>query len=155
MKNYPDLIAELGALVGDEELTPDLDQACNLLVNESVEVQIELEVTGEHIFLFSMIAELPPGRFRENILRDALKSNYIIDELPGYLSYIASENQLVLLESIHSHAITADKLLNHLADFVSRVERWREAIDNGLSSPREEVPQGSNRGNPPLFGFSR
>ena len=70
MKSFHDLIAELGEYIG-EDLKVDLNMACSLEINNLIKVQIELDSPGEKILLMSLITELPPGKFRENILKDA------------------------------------------------------------------------------------
>ena len=76
MKSFHDLIAELGEYIG-EDLKVDLNMACSLEINNLIKVQIELDSPGEKILLMSLITELPPGKFRENILKDALKANFL------------------------------------------------------------------------------
>ena len=73
MKNFYDLIKELGDLLG-EEIEPENNQACNLRINQKVKVQIEVSNNEESLMLISLISELPPGKFRETVLKDILKA---------------------------------------------------------------------------------
>lgn len=150
MKNFASLIHELSELAGIA-IETDIHEAVKLRINQKIPVQIEAETTGESILLMSQFIELPPGRFRENILKDALKANHMSDQHPSVLSYILKHNQLVLFQHVHAHALTGELLYGHLTIFVKRVESWREAIDSGKTSPSGEFPLPKSK--PNLFGF--
>ena len=144
MKNFHDLVKELGELMGCD-LTIDLNQACRIQINQTIYVQLELDSPGETLLLMSLIIELPPGKFRENILKDALKANFLSEEKGGVLSYVKRENHLVLCQTLYTHSITADTLYDHLLLFTERVKQWQDAINGGRTSPDGEIPQGSNK----------
>ncbi len=152
MKNFHDLIAELGEFIG-EELTVDLNQACFLEINNNLKVQIELDPPGEKILLMSKIIELPPGKFRENILRDGLKANFLAEEKEGILSYLERQNTLVLCHDLYTHSITMNILHEHLIKFIERATKWFTAIEAGRSSPDiGEIPEITEKKGS-LFGF--
>ena len=153
MITFADLMAELGELLGDD-LKPDLNQVVTLAVNETLKVQIEPDKTGEFVLLACMVADLPPGRFRENILRDALKTNYRIDEFPEILSYVRGENSLVIFRNIPAAALRGHQLYELLITFTDRCTRWRDAIENGQTSPPNEAPEKPGGARPPMFGFT-
>ena len=152
MKSFHDLIAELGEYIG-EDLKVDLNMACSLEINNLIKVQIELDSPGEKILLMSLITELPPGKFRENILKDALKANFLAEEKEGTLAYLQRENSLVLFYEIFTRSITRDILYDHLMKFIRRVTDWNTAIESGQSAPHTgEIPESTEKkGN--IFGF--
>lgn len=141
MINFHDLIHELGEFIG-EDLTVDLNQSCCIEVNQILKIQLELDPPGEKILLMSKIVELPPGKFRENILRDALKANFLAEEKVGILSYLERQNTLVLCQDLYMHSITRDILHAHLMKFIERALKWLAAIEAGRSSPDSgEIPE--------------
>ncbi len=152
MTNFFDLIHELGEFLG-EELKADPNQSITLGINETLKVQIELDPTGEKILLSSMITELPPGKFRENILKDGLKANFLAEDKIGILSYLEKENTLVLFHYLESHAITKEILHGALMLFIERATKWLSAIEAGRSSPEMgEIPEGTEKKGA-MFGF--
>jgi hypothetical protein len=152
MKNFPDLIHELGEFIG-EELKTDQNNACCLEINQTLKVQIELDGPGERILLISLITELPPGKFRENILKDSLKANYLAEEKTGTLSYVERENCLVLFHYLYTFSITKDILYENLMKFIERATAWHKAIESGRSSPDVgEIPQAFEKKGS-MFGF--
>jgi hypothetical protein len=152
MKNFPELIHELGELMG-VSLEIDAKEACTLEVNQKFNVQIELDPSRERVLLVAMVSELPPGKFRENILRDGLKANYLAEEKQGVLSYIDRQNSLVLFEYLQVEGLNTEILFQRLQKFIDRALQWHTSIENGHSSPDiGEIPQAPNKQGP-MFGL--
>ncbi len=152
MINFHDLIHELGEFIG-EDLKVDLNQSCCIEVNQILKIQIELDPPGEIILLMAKVIELPPGKFRENILRDALKANFLAEEKEGVLSYLERQNTLVLCQNLYTHSISRDILYAHLMQFIERSSKWLAAIEAGRSSPDSgEIPEGTEKKGS-IFGF--
>ncbi len=152
MKNFHDLIHELGEFIGTT-LTVDLNHSCCLEINQTLKVQIELDPPGEKILLMTKIIELPPGRFRENILKDGLKANFLAEEKLGILAYLERQNTLVLFQDLYTHSITMEILYEHLIKFIERASNWLTSIEGGKSSPDlGEIPAGTEKKGSP-FGF--
>lgn len=152
MISFHDLIHQLGEFIG-EELTVDQNQACFLEINEQLKVQMELDPPGEKILLMSQIIELPPGKFRETVLKDALKANFLAEEKEGTLAYLERQNTLVLFQELYTHSITMQILYDRLIKFIERAIKWATSIEAGRSSPDSgEIPEGTiKKGSP--FGF--
>ena len=151
---FADVLNELGDEL-DIDVEADLHGVCTIMINEKVKVQLEVDVTGESILMASLVTELPPGKFRERILKDALKANYQVEENHGTLSYTGPDNALVLSLTIPMHGLNGKELYEHLSIFVERAQGWQKAIDDGFPSPPDsgEVPQGDVSGKTSLFGF--
>ncbi len=152
MKNFHELIHDLGELVG-ANLELDAKEACTLEVNQKFKVQIELDPSKEKILFLAMVSELPPGKFRENILRDGLKANYTAEEKQGVLAYIERQNSLVLFDYLLVDGIDKEILFQRLQKFIERALTWHTAIDNGHSAPDlGEIPPSKNTQGP-MFGL--
>ncbi len=155
MEIFIDLISELGKLM-DAELIPDLNQVVTIMINEKIMVNIELGSTGEKILLGSFIVELPPGYFRQEVLKFALLANHASDINTGTLGYISNHNCLTLLQEIDLHELTPAKLYEHIIIFVSRAEGWQNAVNSGKLYPEEknEIPKlNSKKESSKIFGF--
>jgi len=154
MRTFTDLIEELGELT-DQDITAELNQTCRLKVNETMYVQLEVDPTSEFILTTVEISEIPPGRFRENILKDALKSNFLVEVNHSVLAYLGVDNKLILYEYIYAHALTGETLYEHIHRLVTRGEKWKNAIDSGQTSPNdlEEMPRSTESKNSSPFGF--
>ena len=80
------LMQGLGQLL-QIDLREDFNQSCTLNM-DGIKVQMELDSPGEFLLLMTFISELPPGQFRETVLKEALKVNYTVEQKIGTLSYI-------------------------------------------------------------------
>ncbi|MBU6447032.1 MAG: hypothetical protein KGQ49_06510, partial [Verrucomicrobia bacterium] len=86
---------------------------------------------------FAEIAETPPGKFRENILKEALKANALPDPMPGIFGYILATNRLAQFQKYPLHILTAERLSQIIGAFLEMAEVWQKAIMTGQSAPIE------------------
>jgi hypothetical protein len=152
MKNFQDILDGLSPLLG-MDLQADANQACLLVLNEQIRIQLELDPKGECIILASMIIDLPPGRFRENVLKSALKTNSVLQQNRTILCFVAKANKLVLFEEIPLIELTAEKLYAHILDFFHKAENWKSAIEGGKSAPLGAVPEPDKVQGTKFFGI--
>ncbi len=127
------LLEELGK-VFDISLVPDKLGACSINI-PPLTVQFELDATAENFFLFSKIIEIPPGKFRENVLQEALKANGGKDPRPAILGYIAASNHLAMHQIYPLKILTGDNLSGILGAFLEMGENWFAALESGHTSP--------------------
>lgn len=150
--NFNDLIYELSQILG-EELKADLNQICPLVIDEDYHVQLEMDISGDSILIGSFICELPPGKFRENILKDALKAQFETKDKKSILGYCEQINKLALFENVPNYDLNGETLFERLCNFVEQVKEWKEAIDKGKTSPDGAFAQPTQKQGRPLFGF--
>lgn len=141
------LIAQLGEAL-HLELFIDRHEACMLRIHHVLPVQLQMDRSREKLLAAAFIYELPPGRFREDVLCEALKANGLPDPRPGIFCYVAAENKLVLYADALITQITAEKLVNLLASLIDYAQLWREALERGSPSP---APVQSSIKNPNPF----
>lgn len=121
------------------DLIPDRNHACAIQVKQGLIVQLESDAEQENLLMASQLIDVPPGKFRENVLREALKANAKPDPRIGILSYIPKINQLVLYQTYPFEILTAERLVGLLGPFIQMAEKWRKAIDSGQTAPQEDV----------------
>jgi len=134
MKNkFEDLLVDLSELL-DTELLADSNNACSIIFDETLEVQLELDESEENLIVYSSICPVPPGKFRENVLLQALKEN---DKFPfiGILGYYEAETSLCLFNYLYFDDMTPDLLSSYLSLFVEYAFLYREAISKGQTTP--------------------
>ncbi len=128
------LIAELGKAL-HVTLHVDRNHACALQVHHQLTIQIQTDAAQEKLLIAAIICELPPGRFRENVLSEALKANFLPDPRTGILGYLSLNNRLTLHQRYPLTMLDGKKLENLVAGFIDYAELWREAIEKGQTSP--------------------
>ena len=128
------LLEELSELF-QTPLERDVKNACRIVVDEKLVIQMELDEPKEHLMLGSVICTIPAGKFRENVLKEALKENNQPPPLHGVLSYVEKNNTLVLYEYHLISELKAAQLAEFLEAMMEKALVWYEAIDKGQPSP--------------------
>jgi len=129
------------------KLYPDEHAACKLLVGDDMQIQLEMDPSGEKLFIVSLLAELPLGRFRENVLKHALVANSTEPPSYGYLCYVHQINHLALYAALTAEGLKGPFLVEYLASFYDKAKKWKQAIHAGqpgpnvLSSTKESPPR--------------
>jgi hypothetical protein len=149
---YKSLIQQLSDRL-KKQIYPNLHNVVVLFIENSVKVHIELDPTEEYLIIGAFIGDLPPGKFREHILKDALKSNFSLQKNKGILSYIGKENTLTVHTKLLLEKTTIDSLMQCLKDLTKRAQSWQEAFEEGKSSPTDEIPKSTHRKKGSIFGF--
>ena len=128
-----DLLTDLGKIF-QIPLSLDKYNACSIQI-PPITIQLQLDATEENLFLFSKIIELPPGRFRENVLCEALKANAGPDPRTGIFGYVAQTNHLSLHQSYPLSILNAERLSGLFGAFFEMGESWHNSIQNGQIAP--------------------
>ena len=131
MDRFQELLNELSIQLGTS-LHPDKRGACRLKMNE-LHIQLECDPKQENLLVATFICELPPGKLRENILRDALKTNGPFPK-NGTLAYSDRHNKLTLFTYLHLASLTGQKLAEFLFEFLDKANHWRAGVETGQTS---------------------
>lgn len=134
INQFEELLHDLGK-VFHLELHIDRHNACSIQVHPHFVIQLQLDISQENLWIFSKLIDTPPGKFRENILKEALKANALPDPRVGVLSYLAATNQLVIFQKYPLQILNGERLSGFLGAFMEMGESWREAIASGQSAP--------------------
>ncbi len=133
MDRFQELLWDLGELI-ELPLHIDKNHACNLLLDDKLEIQLQMDTHQENLIIWAYLHEIPPGKFRENVLKDALKVNGEF-HLFGSLAYYEKKNMLILHEFVSAEALSGERLMEKLEKFIEEAEEWRSAIERGGTSP--------------------
>ncbi|HSX13048.1 MAG TPA: CesT family type III secretion system chaperone [Chlamydiales bacterium] len=142
--SFSTLLQDLGK-VFQLNLVPDKYNACSLEI-PPLTIQLELDSDLENLLIFTKIIELPPGKFRENVLAEALKANGLPDPRPGVFGYFAATNHLTLHQSYPLKILNGDNLAGLFGSFFELGSSWHESIHRGQPSPMGSA-------SPPPFGI--
>ena len=133
MDKFEQIIWDLGEAI-KIPLYVDKNQACNLLLDEHLEIQMQMDRDETHLFLCAFVANVPPGRFREDVLRDTLKANG--EPHPhGAFAFYEKKNLLVLQQFISIEQLNGEPLVTRLEAFIQEAEEWHQAIKSGSTAP--------------------
>jgi len=127
---FEDLLRELGTLL-ETNLQPDSHASCCLVFGDDVKVQIDLDGTGERILMGSTVGSIPPGIYREKILRQALLINGQEMQPKGTLAFSEKNDSLVLFQFYILAKLSGERLYPLLLAFAEEVRKWKEALKRG------------------------
>jgi hypothetical protein len=116
----------------DIDLHVDENGACKILLNDKIAIQLELDQSETHLVLGSFVTELSPGRFREMVLKGALRSNYGKEKGFGNLAFIPKTATLFLYESIPLAFFSLDDLFDYFHRFANKALMWKESLEGGM-----------------------
>ncbi len=127
--NFAEILKDLGSLI-NVPLHVDRHGVCKIVVDQKFFVQIEHDPLRGRVLLVSMITEIPPGKFRENVLREALKANGSFPRT-GTLAYVERNNNLSLHDYYNLVEFKIDKFAEYITSFIEKVYFWKTHIENG------------------------
>ena len=127
---FSHLLEELGTAL-KIKLQPDKNNACVLKFNNGIEVQIEPAHRGKQIIIATELGQLSQGRFRENIFREALKSNGLPPPRNGIFAYSKKNESLVLYDWLFIEHVTGELLAQYLQQFTQKALLWKDSIARG------------------------
>ncbi len=128
MNPFEQLIEALSQSLG-LSLQTERGTICKLLIQESLQIQLEYEPSAERILIASFLCELPPGKFREDALKEALKANNSLNRI-GIFGYSEKNNSLayfLYVSDKKDHHTISGFLLN----FIETAETWKAAVESG------------------------
>ena len=131
---FEEIIRQLGESLG-LTLHVDKNRACVLKVHDALSIQIQTDSSQEKILIACFVIELPPGRFRENVLAEALKANHLPDPRTAIFGYLNAGNRLTMHQRYPLALLDGKKLAVLAANFIDYAELWHDVLKNGQSSP--------------------
>lgn len=148
MEKFQQLIYDFGDLVA-EDLYIDEHGVCRLFLNEKFPLQLELNQAEDTLICIASITEVPPGRFREQVLKEALKDNEHSRGQDGTLGYVLQKGMLTYHFSYPLEQLTGSILADFLEVITPKIESWYDAIEGGMAGPNPQTPIPKDK--PPQF----
>lgn len=133
MDRFSQILYDLGKEIGTD-LYPDQHRLCQLNWQDQLHIQLQYEEAKDRLLIGTFLCDVPPGKFREKIFREALKSNAEFPRI-GTLAYSDRNNKLTFFEYVYPDNLRSDKLFQLLQQFVSKAHQWKEAIEKNRPLP--------------------
>lgn len=134
MEKFAQILADLGELI-DEDLFPDDVGACRLNMNEKFCMQLQQDESQRFLHIITTITEVPPGKYRENVLSEALKENERTRGTLGAFGFSDKLNSLMHFVSLPLDEVTGSSLGDELEILVPYLETWYDALQSGQAGP--------------------
>jgi len=137
MDRFQEIIWDLGEEI-DLSLHVDTNNSCQIIVDENLSIQLEVEQKNEKLLIAAYVSEVPPGGYREKVLKETLKRNSLSNCL-GTFAYIEKINMLILFHFLPLETINKKQLADFLEQFIEEASTWHSSISMGTPLPTEEV----------------
>lgn len=133
------------------KLYPDKNSACKLVITDNIHIQLETDISQQKLLLGCLICEIPPGTFREEVLKHAMAENFEAFPMFGTLCYIQQKNSLALYDYLPLQNLKVDYLIDYITVFADKAESWRQSILDNKPGPNalDTFPKDK----PPSFGI--
>jgi hypothetical protein len=142
--------SQLGVILKEFEpffkchLEPDSHDSCLIKMGLGISIQIEIDRYG-YLLIGCRVGTIPIGRFRDNVLKQALKSNEFTLPSTGILGFSQKTHHLILFIKMNPTSLTPDQIQAQLPPFIKKAKRWVDAIAKGEIPP---IDQESKSGSP-------
>lgn len=129
------LLQELAQTLGIPPLKPDANNVCLVKFKGGIEVQIEMDRSGDFFLITTDLGSLPVGRYRENLFFEALKANGAPPPRHGVFAYSKQADRLILFEMLPLKELTGARIADALPLFLEKTKQWKEAISKNEMPP--------------------
>jgi len=133
MDLFAQILYDLGTEIG-VDLYPDVNRICQINYHDELHIQLQYDEAKEQILIASFLCDIPPGKYREKLLKEALINNGDYPRI-GTLAYSERNNKLTLFEYVPSSNLTGQNLFNILEKFIEKGHLWKDAVENGRPLP--------------------
>lgn len=130
--HFAELIFQLGEDI-DLPLHIDTKRIVSLRIDHKFSIQIEETSDQRYIQIATLLADIPPGKYRVNLFFDALRYNHLSPRI-GTLSFSAKTNQLALHDFLPFASMTVERLKTYLDDFIDLASLFVQHIERGTTS---------------------
>ena len=114
--------------VFDTPMQMDNMNCCSLVIDEKFSIQMELADNKKYLLIASFVSEIPPGKYRENILKFALIANNNKNQF-GTFGYSEKVSKLLYFTYLYFEDLKVSDLADYLSLFIETASTWREAIE--------------------------
>lgn len=133
MDIFKNILEELARqeLFPADALRPNQAGICAVPLPGGGHIRLELDVEEKNLLIISILGVVTPGRYRENLFKEALKANGLPHPRHGTLAFSTHTEQLVLFESMPLPGLTGGTVASFLPPFIDKANLWREAVSTG------------------------
>jgi hypothetical protein len=127
------ILQELGksAIIPISDLVPDKNNSCLIKLPGDISLQIELDKSEQNLLIGCDLGAIPPGRYRMDIFREALRANNTPYPRYGTFAYSTKKGDLLLFYLLPVEDYNGEKLAEHLKPFIEKAHTWITAIKAG------------------------
>lgn len=145
------ILKDLEKSIKIEDLHSDKNESCQIRFENGLEIQLELDPSGDFLCVGTKLGEVPGGRYRQTLFKEALRANGLPPPRYGTFAFSQKTNSLIFFEYLWAKDLNGEKLAAFLVHFKLKAQIWKEAIARGdVPQLGEMSPKGRSTG---MFGL--
>lgn len=131
------LLADLGKVMGLEDLVFDDNDGCLLQFDDSLTVLLLYDAEANEIYFFSYVGEVPQQAMA-HVSALLLEANYRWQATGGATLSLrpGGENDVVMTQKFSLEKLDSSNLQEYLGSFVMNVEKWTKFIEDNDEAPK-------------------
>ena len=145
------LLEELGKSLDVPNLHPDINNSCLIKMKNGQTLQLEIDPHHQFLVIGADLGIVPPGKYRENLFKEALKANDMPHPLDGILAYSKKTDSLILFKKIYLTNLNGETIAVSIIPFLEKADLWSTALSRG------EIPSigtvNNNKSSSGMFGL--
>lgn len=150
---FESLLQELGKAMDIPNLHADANNSCLIAFDTGIEVQIEPFERDDFLLVVCDLGEVPPGRYREDVFREALKSNGLPSPREGTFAYSEQSNHLIIFGLLSFRELNGEKIATFLHPFMDKALVWKSSLERGDVPLANTMTTSHTSGPGGLFGL--
>ena len=148
---FETLLEETGQAMGIT-LRPDRNNSCLIKLPSGVKIQIEMDKKDDFLILGCNLGTAPAGKYRENLFRQALKTNELLPNQCGIFAYSPKTDHLILFQKLPLNDLNGQKIFAAITPLIDKAALWIEAIAHNDVPPLEQSTSTQSSG---MFGLRK
>jgi Tir chaperone protein (CesT) family len=136
---FDSLLEELSLALKISDLHADRNNSCLVQLSNGVKIQLEVEPKSQSFVIGSDLGEMPTGQYRNNLFREALKTNGLPGPHAGILAYSNKTDHLVLFKMLPLKELNGEKIAAIITTFSEKALLWKESIAKGEIPVHDEA----------------
>ena len=150
---FDTLLQEIGEAMEIDDLHLDASNTCLIRFKSGIEIYLEPYEKDQFLLIFCDLGNVPAGRFREDVFREALKSNGLPYPHNGTFAYSEQSDHLLLYSLLSYRELNGEKVASHLYPFIEKAKTWKETIERGSVPVADTTTTGRRIGPGGIFGL--
>ncbi len=127
---YESVLEEVGREL-NVTLAPDRYDSCQIRLPEGLKIQLEIYQRTNQFLICFHLGSPPPGKYRENLLKEALKANGLPSPKNGIFGFSEKTEIFYLFELLPQDTLSGKKVLERIQAMKEKALTWTNAITNG------------------------
>lgn len=152
---FESILQDIGKAMNIPDIHADANNSCLIAFDTGIEVQIEPFERDDFLLIVCNLGEVPPGRYREDVFREALKSNGLPHPRYGTFAYSKQSDHLLLFGLISFREINGEKVASFIYPFMEKAAAWKQALERGDVPLANTMTTSQTSGPGGLFGLTR